>query len=386
MDREAFDRSLARRLLHHIEHRTTDLAEDVMELPADVYTSPEHLEREVEALFLDQPLLCLSGALPGPGSYVTVDVCGTPVLVTRDGDGKVRAMANACRHRGVRVVDGRGKARRFTCPFHAWTYDMEGTLVGLPTASAFDGMCREDKGLVPLPVAEGYGLVVGRLRPGEPVDVDEYLGPGLSEELALLDFAGWGTYGEAHVHDVGANWKVTLDTFRENYHFDHLHRTTLASYAYGGVPSSASSSSGRSVCTGTIDASSTTIASANVPQPHTAVAVRPSGRSNRSAASTAGPSSQWLDRPLRHHQHDPQAGETDDSTRSPTAARRASGPTASTTPQPSWPGTIGSGRFDSPRITVRSVWQIPLAESRTSTSRGPIAGVGRSSTTSGPLS
>ena len=134
-------------------------------------------------------------------------------------------------------------------------------------------------------------------------------------------------------------------------------------------PSSASWSSARSVCTGTIDASSTTIASANVPQPHTAVAVRPSGNSNRSAASTAGPSSQWLDRPLRHHQHDPQAGETDASTRSPTAARRTSGPTASTNPQPSWPGTIGSGRLDSPRITVRSVWQIPLAESRTSTSQ-----------------
>ena len=236
MDREAFDRSLARRLLHHIEHRTTDLAEDVMEVPADVYTSPEHLEREVEALFLDQPLLlCLSGALPEPGSYVTVDMCGTPVLVTRDGDGKARAMANACRHRGVRVVDGSGKARRFTCPFHAWTYDLEGTLVGLPTAPAFDGMRREDKGLVELPVAEGYGLVVGRLRPGPPVDVDEYLGPGLSDELALLDFARWGTYGEAHVHEVGANWKVTLDTFRENYHFDHLHRNTLAGYAYGGV-------------------------------------------------------------------------------------------------------------------------------------------------------
>jgi hypothetical protein len=72
MDREAFDRSLARRLLHHIEHRTTDLAEDVMELPADVYTSPEHLEREVEALFLDQPLLlCLSGPIAGVGRSST---------------------------------------------------------------------------------------------------------------------------------------------------------------------------------------------------------------------------------------------------------------------------------------------------------------------------
>jgi len=236
MDKEALEHGLARRLVDHIEQGTTDLTDEVLEVPVDVYTSPEHLAEEVDVLFLGQPLLlCLSGALPEPGSYLTVDLCGTPVLLTRDADGKVHAMANVCRHRGVRVADGAGQARRFTCPFHAWTYDVKGALVGLPTAAAFDGMCREEKGLVQLPVAEGYGLVVGRLRPGPPVDIDEYLGPGLAEELALLDFASWQPYGETHVHQVGANWKVTLDTFRENYHFDYLHRTTLKDYAYGGV-------------------------------------------------------------------------------------------------------------------------------------------------------
>ena len=237
MDKEALDRSLARRLLDHIEAGTTDLADEVLEVPVDVYTSPERLDAEVEALFLDQPLvLCLSGAVAEPGRYLTVDLCGTPVVVTRDGDGQVHAFLNACRHRGVRVVDGCGPARRLTCPFHAWSYDLEGSLVGLPTATAFEGMDRDGKGLVELPVAEGYGLVVGRLRPGGPdLDVDEYLGPGLAEELALLDFADWTPYGDQHVHPVGANWKVTLDTYRENYHFDFLHRDTLRSYAYGGV-------------------------------------------------------------------------------------------------------------------------------------------------------
>ena len=86
-----------------------------------------------------------------------------------------------------------------------------------------------------LPVAEGYGLIVGRLRPGPEVDIDDYLGPGLADELALLDFADWEPHSEPHVHRVGANWKVTLDTFRENYHFNYLHRRTLAKYAYGGV-------------------------------------------------------------------------------------------------------------------------------------------------------
>jgi phenylpropionate dioxygenase-like ring-hydroxylating dioxygenase large terminal subunit len=203
VDREALEHSLARRLLDHVEQGTTDLADAVLEVAA--------------------------------ASYVAVELCGTPVLVTRATDGRVRAMANVCRHRGVRVVDGKGEARRFTCPFHAWVYDIEGHLVGVPAAGSFGEVCREEKGLVELPVAEGYGLVVGRLRPGPSVDIDAYLGPDLAHELAMLDFAGWEPYTDAHIHRVSANWKVTLDTFRENYHFDYLHRNTLKDYAYGGV-------------------------------------------------------------------------------------------------------------------------------------------------------
>jgi choline monooxygenase len=236
MDREALEHQIVRRLLAHIEAGTTDLGEEVMEVPVARYTSADRLAEEVDGLFLRHPLvLCLSGALPHPGSYLTVDICDTPVLVTRGTDGRVRAMANICRHRGVRLLDGIGTSRRITCPFHAWTYDLQGALVGMPVSEAFEGVCREEKGLVELPVAEGYGLVVGGLRPGGPIDVDELLGPELCEELALLDFADWALYSEPHVHEVAANWKTTLDTYRENYHFDYLHRDTLAGYAYGGV-------------------------------------------------------------------------------------------------------------------------------------------------------
>jgi phenylpropionate dioxygenase-like ring-hydroxylating dioxygenase large terminal subunit len=236
MDREALEHGLVRRLLDHIENHTTDMADAVYEVPAEAYTSRAHLDQEVEVLFNGSPLvLCLSGSLPRPGTYTTVDLCGTPVLVTRDSEGMAHAMVNMCRHRGVRVADGSGETRRLTCPFHAWSYDIEGRLVGVPVAAGFEGMRREDKGLVQLEVAEKYGLIVGRLRPGPPIDMDEYLGPGLTDELAALDFGDWEICAEPHIHHVGANWKVTLDTFRENYHFDHLHRTTLREYAYGGV-------------------------------------------------------------------------------------------------------------------------------------------------------
>jgi phenylpropionate dioxygenase-like ring-hydroxylating dioxygenase large terminal subunit len=235
MDREALEHSLVRRLLDHIENHTTDLADDVMELGTDVYSAATQAE-ELEVLFHNHPLVfCLSGALAEPNTYFAVDLCGTPVLLTRDADGRVRAFSNACRHRGVRLADGSGKARKLACPFHAWTYDLTGKLVRVTTPEAFEGLCMEERGLVELPVDEGYGLVVGRLRPGDRVDIDEYLGPGLADELAMLDFADWRPYGEPHVHKVAANWKVTLDTFRENYHFDYLHKRTLATYAYGGV-------------------------------------------------------------------------------------------------------------------------------------------------------
>ncbi len=235
MDREALEHDLARRLLDHIGHRTTDMADDVLEVSTDIYSAAHH-DEELQALFLDQPLvLCLSGALPGPGTYRAVDILGTPVLLTRDDEGRARAMVNACRHRGVRLLDGAGQASRLTCPFHAWTYDLAGGLLRYPMPAGFEGLRKQDRGLLQLEVAEGYGLIVGRLRPGEPLDIDSYLGPDLAGELALLDFADWTPHGEPHVHRVAANWKVTLDTFRENYHFNYLHKKTLATYAYGGV-------------------------------------------------------------------------------------------------------------------------------------------------------
>src|SRR5215471_21075183 len=181
MDKDVLDRSIARRLLDHIERQTTDMADGVLELPAEIYSSEAHYQEELEVLFSEAPLVfCLSGALRRPGSYLTLQMLGVPILLTRDAAGRVHALANVCRHRGVRVVDGHGEARRFTCPFHAWVYDLEGSLTFVPVPEGFEGLCREEKGLVELPVAEAYGLVVGRLRPGQPVDVEDYLGPGLT--------------------------------------------------------------------------------------------------------------------------------------------------------------------------------------------------------------
>jgi phenylpropionate dioxygenase-like ring-hydroxylating dioxygenase large terminal subunit len=212
------------------------MAESYLEVPCDTYTSEARHVEELNALFLDHPLvLCMSGALPHPDTYLAIELCGTPLLITRDKEGRVHALLNVCRHRGARVADGAGEARRFVCPFHAWSYDNTGALLGVPVADGFEGMCRKSKGLIELPVDEGYGLIVGRLRPGPAVNIDDYLGKELAHELSLLEVAAWEPFSEPHSHEVAANWKTTLDTYRENYHFNTLHRNTLRTFAYGGV-------------------------------------------------------------------------------------------------------------------------------------------------------
>ena len=236
MDRRSLERSLARRLLDHIDHQTTDMADSCLEVACETYTSPQRHVEELNVLFLEQPIvLCMSGALPGPNTFLAIEICETPILLTRDAEGRVRALLNSCRHRGAKVADGMGTVRTFVCPFHAWTYNVDGSLRGMPVANAFAGMCKQDKGLVELPVEEGYGLIVGRLRPGPEVDIDAYLGPELAHELSLLDVSKWQPFSEPHSHPVAANWKVTLDTYRENYHFNFLHKNTLKDFAYGGV-------------------------------------------------------------------------------------------------------------------------------------------------------
>src|SRR5262249_44137653 len=152
----------------------------------------------------------------------------TPVLLVRAADGTLKGYLNVCRHRGVPVASGHGEgARRFTCPFHAWTYNLDGALVGLPHASAFEGLCRDERALVPVPVVEKSGLGLIRSRPGDPIDADEHFA-GLGPELGAFGFERFQRVDEPHIHRIAANWKLVMDTFNEVYHFDHLHHDTGA--------------------------------------------------------------------------------------------------------------------------------------------------------------
>ena len=224
---------LAQRMLDLIDRGATDLAPSTYEEPLEAYTSPDILAHERLALFTRTPMfLAMSSELPGPNTYLARDIVDNPLLLVRGADGAVRMFLNFCRHRGTKVADGSGNARRLTCPFHGWSYNLEGQLVGVPASEGFDDMCREERGLVELPVAEKYGMIFGCATPNVTVDIDDLLG-GLGPELAEWGFEGFSRFGEPHAHPVTGSWKFAWDTFCENYHFPVLHSTTVADMIYG---------------------------------------------------------------------------------------------------------------------------------------------------------
>ena len=218
---------LARAILAHLDAGTTARADAVAINPVESYTSPRRLEREQALLFGRYPLLMgLSCQLAAPRAYLTDDHAGRPLLIVRGADGAVRAFLNVCRHRGARVAERAGTVRRgFSCPYHGWTYDTEGRLVGIPDAASFTGVEKAAHGLVPLPALERDGMIW--VSPGaREIDLEGHLA-GLGPELASYRLADYHHY-ETRVLRQRMNWKLVIDTFLEPYHFPVLHRDTVA--------------------------------------------------------------------------------------------------------------------------------------------------------------
>lgn len=201
--------------------------------PTDAYVSPALAEKEWSSFFRGHPqLIGLSGDLPKPNSFFTTDDFGTPVLATRDDEGRFRAFLNACRHRGVRVAnDSRGDSRRFMCPFHNWTYSSDGALVGVPREKDFGAVDKSCMGLIELPAVEHNGMLWVHPKPDGVLDVASLLGD-LGDELADWNAGDFVYLGET-VIERDLNWKLANDTFGETYHFQRLHRNTLGQLFYG---------------------------------------------------------------------------------------------------------------------------------------------------------
>jgi len=227
---------LARVLQAHVKSGSTALAPDLYRNPVAAYSDPARAQLERERLFRGMPLFMgLSCRLRERGDYLADDVAGVPVLLARGRDGMLRAFANICRHRGAPVASGCGSARTFACPYHGWTYGLDGALVGIPEQGSFPGIDKSTRGLLPLPAGERHGMVFVRLAPlgSLEIDVDAHLA-GLGEEFGAYGFERYSFFA-SELMTPAINWKFGIDTFLESYHLPALHRKTVAPLIRGNL-------------------------------------------------------------------------------------------------------------------------------------------------------
>ena len=170
----------------------------------------------------------LSGLLPVAGSYATTMLGDAPVVLTRDKGGSVHAMLNVCRHRGAEVATGCGSAALLTCPYHGWTYRLDGSLAARRRPEFFGDL--EPEGLVQLPVIEQYGLLWVSGTPGTEIPTEPL--QGAETDLAGFDLASHRLFTTT-TFARPINWKLVIDTFLEVYHVPVLHEQTLGELIYG---------------------------------------------------------------------------------------------------------------------------------------------------------
>ena len=190
---------LTRRACRLARDKTTDLAPAQHRVDARDYTSLERRNKERALLLASPQLVGYVSELPGPGAYCTKTVMGRSILLTRTSDGSVKAFDNVCLHRQSQAARC-GTAKRFTRPYHAWTYDNTGKLVGLPGREGFPEMTVKSDGLTELPAAEFAGFLWVALDPGAALDVAAHLGP-LAAELDSWDIGRWPPRKRARLRD-----------------------------------------------------------------------------------------------------------------------------------------------------------------------------------------
>jgi len=212
----------------------------------EVYLSPARFGLERDRLFRRYPVIVAhESELPEPGSLLAHDHLGVPILLARGRDGNIRAFLNACRHRNTKLVKpGEEKKRAsIVCPYHSWTYGLDGRLLNIPCEDQFPGVEKGERGLAPLPCAVRSGLVFvvadpaakaaassesGHSVPAGSIDIDVFLA-GLD-----VDFDAFGVGSSTMFRKVEqvkkTNWKLVVDAFQDGYHIQHLHRHTIAPF------------------------------------------------------------------------------------------------------------------------------------------------------------
>jgi phenylpropionate dioxygenase-like ring-hydroxylating dioxygenase large terminal subunit len=197
------------------------------DIPAGRYTDPAFYELEQERVWR-RTWLCVGhqGELPDAGSYRLAEETGSPILIVRGKDRKVRAFYNTCRHRGGPVVrETCGKAQRLRCSYHSWAYDLEGKLVSVPDERDFVDLDKSGRALIPVRCETWGGWIFVNEDP-DAQPLLEFLGP-LPTEFDDFDIENL-RFVDRHTLILECNWKAAVDAFLEVYHLKHIHPNTVS--------------------------------------------------------------------------------------------------------------------------------------------------------------
>lgn len=212
-------------------------------IPSHDQAKPRTIDaRRPTAIFLDQARydleqekvfgrfavpVALSTLVAKPGSVVGLDVYGKALLLTRDKAGKARVFLNACTHKGSKLVEDceSRKTSKLTCPYHAWTFGLDGALVGVPREETIANFERSERGLVELASKEAGGLVWAMLDRKATPNFDG-VDAAMIEDFEALDLPRMHVYGRKSF-DLKANWKLVQEPFLEGYHVQRLHARSV---------------------------------------------------------------------------------------------------------------------------------------------------------------
>lgn len=218
---------MTRSLIEYGKTDSMELVDEIVAIPASDYTDEEQFELEKERIFKRVPVvLGPSCELPEPGCYKAMDIAGIPVLVTRQKDGTAQAFLNSCTHRGNPVAEGCGKASRFTCGYHGWTFKNDGDLLAVASSQDFGKVDKAAFCLAKFPTIERAGLIFATLDPKSTLDIEAFL-CGYDEVLDHFGLKNWHLFDQRTL--PGPNWKTAFDGYLDFYHLPVLHKDTFGS-------------------------------------------------------------------------------------------------------------------------------------------------------------
>ena len=218
--------SLAKRLLNHNLNGSTDQADGIMVKPVDDYIDNEIVSSEVNKIFYDYPVpIALSAELKENNSYKATTAIDTPLLITRDETGFVRAFINICKHRGAPVCpEGSGKKSRFNCTYHGWMYDNKGSLINIFKSDTFGDIDTKNIKLTELFCEEKSGFIWACLNPSIEYNLSEWMS-GFDNELSDIDLKNWHLFKSIKIN--GPMWKICWDGYTDGYHHHMVHPETV---------------------------------------------------------------------------------------------------------------------------------------------------------------